>query len=182
MQIPKDILNRIAIRALELVHQQINEGIDIDGNHYQYSKHPFSRPAGGMPLKSSLKQLEKEGKLAVFITKQGRLWVTVKGGYRSYREMTGREPNDDFLTFTGKMLASLTAKTRANTITLGFSQPKEADLAYKLQILGVGRSKKLWKFLGLTKKNEEILKEEISKDLENNMIFIEQIENKIKIK
>jgi|YNPBryulayer2012_1023412.scaffolds.fasta_scaffold130277_1 hypothetical protein len=51
------------------------------------------------------------------------------------------------------------SKPQNNQIVISFSDPLSEKKAFFLNISGVGKSRKLWKFLGLTKENEKILLE-----------------------
>ncbi|MEO0075962.1 MAG: hypothetical protein ABIK31_07700 [candidate division WOR-3 bacterium] len=159
MQIPQDILQKLSIRAVELINEQIARGVDADGKSYKYSTRPFARPAGGIPRFGQFaKKAEKEGRLQYYTTKKGSKWVIFKGGYADYRKLTGRNPDGDFLEFTGEMLASMTGFARQpNQVVVGFSSQKAAERAFWFNVSGVGKNRKLWKFLGLTPENEKVL-------------------------
>jgi len=55
------------------------------------------------------------------------------------------------------MLASLTHQIRNNEIIVSFASRRAAEKAYYLNVAGAGKSRKFWKFMGLTDKNEGIL-------------------------
>ncbi len=157
MEFSREIMNRIAIRALELLHEQIERGYDIYSNKYEYSTKPFARPAGGIVRFSEFaKKAQKDGLLRYFTKKQSK-WIVFTGGYKSFRTLTGRNPNSDFLEYTGEMLASLTHQIRNNEIIVSFASRRAAEKAYYLNVAGAGKSRKFWKFMGLTDKNEGIL-------------------------
>lgn len=151
--IPKSVLNNIAIQVQQMLEDQIERGVDIEGNKFKYSDKPFVRP-----YDKRLKSFQKdEGKVSLFTTKSGSLWMLIHGGYKSYREMTGRDPDGDFLQDTGAMLGALSVKSEAsnNTASLKwfFTDPVQAQKAYWLNVTGVGKSKSKWLFMGLTKEN-----------------------------
>ena len=162
-KIPQDILGHLANRALEMVNEQIAAGRDIDGKPYEYSEKPFTRPLArsGIP-KANMKGLEKSDEIGIFKTKAGKPWMVVFGGYKKLREYAGRSTTSDFLNFSGKTLSALTSKpSGADMIKLGFTNARAAEIAFYLNVSGAGRSRKLWKFMGLTKENQEILKDEL---------------------
>lgn len=160
LKLDRSILQKIADKAIELINEQIEEGVDYDGEKYEYSSKPFARPVYGIPnFKIFKKTAIREGKLKLFTTKKGSLWALFTGGYKEFRELTKRSPNSDFLNYTGRMLASMTSKVQNNQIVVSFSTPQAEKKAFFLNISGVGKSRKLWKFLGLTKENEKILLE-----------------------
>ncbi|HOM04356.1 MAG TPA: hypothetical protein PLU67_02560 [Candidatus Kapabacteria bacterium] len=157
MEFSREIMNKIAIRTIKLLHEQIERGYDADGNRYEYSTKPFARPAGGIVrFREFAKKAQKDGLLRYFTKKQSK-WVVFTGGYKSFRALTGRNPNGDFLEYTGEMLSSLTHQINNNEITVSFSSRRAAEKAYYLNVTGAGKSRKFWKFMGLTDKNEGIL-------------------------
>lgn len=163
-KIPENILQYASQRAIELIKEQIAEGIDIEGKPYRYSTRPFARPVSGIPGWGKIKNsLLKSKEIKLFRTKEGKLWVRVEGGYRRFREFTGRKPDGDFLQYSGKMLAALSSSPKSpNKIILGFSTARASEIAFYLNVSGAGRSRRLWRFLGLTKENEQRLADEIS--------------------
>jgi phage gpG-like protein len=158
-KIPQNILQKLSIRAVELINEQIQRGIDAEGKPYRYSTKPFARPIGGIPRFGQFsKNAQKEGRLKIFSTKKNSKWALFTRGYADYRSLTGRNPAGDFLEFSGEMLASMTGFARhPNQAVVGFSSQKAAERAFWFNVSGVGRSRKLWKFLGLTPENEKIL-------------------------
>lgn len=159
IKIEPTLLGKLSVKVLELIEKQIEEGIDIDGKKYEYSTKPFARPIKGIPyFKSFAKRAEKSGRLKQFTAKSGSLWAVFTGGYREYRELTKRDPDGDFLNYKGEMLAAMTSTPQGDSsVVVGFSSRKAAEKAFWLNVSGVGKSRKLWKFLGLTKENERIL-------------------------
>lgn len=164
-----DIMNRVAIRTSELLFDQIKQGIDQDGKKYQYSTKPFVRPAGGL---RTTKALQKSGDVKFFTAKKsGNMWVYIKGGYKAYREMKGRSGDDDFLQFSGRMLQGMATRvTGNNTAEVYFVDQQAAKQAFWLTIGGAGKSRKLWKFMGLTKANEEKLANETAAQLNDAVL------------
>lgn len=182
MKIPEAALKVLAQRALQYVNQQIDEGVDADGKAYEYSTRPFARPRGGAPLKSSVKQLEKQGRLETFRNGTGKLWMLVTGGYKDYREMTGRQPDGDFLTFTGKLRASMFAKPHGQgAVMIGFAGQRNATIAFYMNVSGVGRGRKLWKFLGLTPDNQRALLADATRLLQASPEMAEELKKSFKV-
>lgn len=152
------LMLRIGLKAVNLIQEQIEQGIDANGNKYSYSTKPFARPFDGRI--KGLKSLVKQEKISIFRTKKGALWLLVKDGYKAYRQYTGRNPDGDYLTYTGKMLSSLTARATGPLSSLiYFSDAESAQKAFWLTRSGIGKSKKLWNFMGLTNKSEQELLE-----------------------
>ena len=171
-----EFMKRVGFRVVQMINEQIQKGIDAEGKPYAYSTKPFVRPMGGLRVKAQ-KQLIKDGKLKPFTTKGGSKWVLVTGGYKSLREMRGQRSDGDFLQETGQMLRSLQPiKATGNEVIIGFNSAKEAEKAFWLNISGAGKGKKKWKFMGLTKENQEILAKEtgviIAQDFERTGQFL----------
>lgn len=147
----------IAAKAIELLNKQVEQGIDEKGNKYRYSTKPFAMPSGALKIKAR-KQAIKDSKLSAFNTTSGALWYVVNGGYKSLREMRGQNPEGDFLQVTGRMLGALsTLRATDNEIAIGFTDAKQAQKAFWLTVSGAGKSRALWRFMGLTKDNQEAL-------------------------
>jgi hypothetical protein len=176
MKIDQTTLAGLATRSLYYLNKQIDAGVDIDGKPYQYSTKPFARPRGGIPFKQSLKSLVKSGRLTEF-KRGGKHWVVFLGGYKDFRSITGRNPDGDFLEFTGKLRQSIIAKPNSDgrSIKIGFSSAKQATLAYYFNFSGVGKSRKLWKFLGLTEENKTLLLNDAKNQLKDDLIILAQI-------
>ncbi len=69
------------------------------------------------------------------------------------------------------MLRSLTViKIDNNQAIIGFTNSSDAKKAYYLNVSGAGKSRKLWKFLGITTKQKEILQNEIGEEIKNIII------------
>jgi len=167
----KDIMQRIALRTVELLNDQLRQGIDSDGKRYSYSTKPFVRPLGRL---RNYKQLAKRGEISLFTAKRsGNLWIYVKGGYRAYRAMTGRDPDGDFLTYSGRMLQAMGGRALNDKNAQVFlADPQAARQVFWLNFSGAGKSRKVWKFFNLTKENEEKLAKEAA-----GMITTESLNN-----
>ena len=183
MKIPREILTELARKALEMTHAQIASGKDIDGNPYSYSTRPFVRPAGksGIPA-SDLKRLEKSGEISLFKSKQsGKLWMMVHGGYKSLRTLAGRNPEGDFLAGTGNMLASMTSRPQGdNSVVMGFANQRSAEKAFYLNVAGAGKGRKLWRFMGLTKENIDLIADEFGKKIMESDAMSQEIRRVLK--
>lgn len=158
-----NIINQIAFRAIELIEEQVSQGIDIDGKSYEYSTKPFALPAGKKRFAKKMFDNDSKkyvGQMRKFKAKSGKFWYLVHGGYRSWRELNNRNPDGDFLQWSGQMLRSISARQdNANSSTIYFTDAESAQKAFWFNVSGVGRSRRLWKFFGLTKENEQKLAE-----------------------
>ena len=66
IKLERSVLQKIADKALELINEQIEDGVDYDGVKYEYSSKPFARPVYGIPnFKIFKKTAIREGKLIV---------------------------------------------------------------------------------------------------------------------
>lgn len=153
------IATKIGFKVVELINEQVAAGVDIDGKSYEYSTRPFAMPAGKKRFaKYFYKPEDKGGRLGLFATKNGKLWQLVYGGYADWRAMNNKNPKGDFLQWTGQMMRSLSAREMGEgKAMVYFADASAAQKAFWFNVSGVGRSRKLWKFFGLTKANEDKL-------------------------
>jgi len=152
-----DIMQRLAVRALAMIEENIAAGVSYDGRQYQYSTKPFARPVRSL---RDLKKFIGEGRVKPFTTAKGKLWALIPGGYRDWRTMNGLNPDGDFLQVRGAMLRNLgVLSVTGDTATLGFDDPEQREKAFWLQVTGVGPARTLWRFLGLTEAQQNELAE-----------------------
>lgn len=139
-----------------MIKDNIAQGVDIDGKPYEYSEKPFARPWFGTRLKKSeIKSFVSEGRVKPFRTKSGSLWMVVEKGYKDFRRMRGQKEDGDFLTDRGTMLRNMKIlETTDDSFKIGFSDAVQLKKALWFNVMGVGKSKKLWRFLGLRKEQE----------------------------
>lgn len=153
----RDALQKVGMRALEMIEENIAAGRSYDGTKYSYSTKPFARPVGKLPGR---KKFQAEGRLKMFTTKQGHLWAVVTGGYKDWRAMNKLNPNGDYLQATGAMLRNLSVvEVDDEKVRLGFTDPTQRRKALWLEVTGAGRSRRLWKFLGLSDTQQQELAE-----------------------
>jgi hypothetical protein len=152
----KNINSKIGQRAVLLIREQIERGKDYEGKSYKYSNKPFVMPMSGK-YRDKIKNNEN---ISIFKTKAGKLWYYVGGGYEDYRATIGKDPKGDFLNSTGEMLGAMTYKATDVGVDIVFRSERASKLAYYMNYSGVGKSRRLWKFLGLTPQNEDLLAEE----------------------
>lgn len=150
---------QLAFYAIELINDQIKEGIDADGKRYAYSQKPFAMPTGGSRIKNYDRVVKDSTKVELFTSKATKQpWMIVKGGYKALREMRGRNPDGDYLQDTGNMLNALSAVERANNeAAIVFTDAKAAQRAFWLTVSGAGKGRKRWNFMNLTKQNQQKL-------------------------
>lgn len=155
----------IGYRAIELLNEQLDKGVDKDGKKYSYSTKPFAIPYDRR-LKGQ-KPLEKDGLIRPFKSKSGALWIVVTKGYAWWREFNRRQSNTDFLNWTGAMLRALTVIRSSDTeVVVGFNDPMQSQKSFWFNVSGVGKSRKLWLFMGLTAESEQKLADEFAASLD----------------
>lgn len=163
------LLLTAALKVVAYIEENIKAGIDYEGNKFQYSQKPFYRPFS----ESIYKKLGKsnKGKLYEIVTsKNGKKGMIILG-YDQYKKYMSPNTYNTYLTYTGSMLRSLTLiKIDNNQAIIGFTNRSDAEKAYYLNVSGAGKSRKLWKFLGITTKQKEILLNEIGEQFKNIII------------
>jgi len=152
MRLSQKIIKRLGNSALAMLEENIAAGIDYDGQPYKYSEEAFYRPY-------ELKLAQKLGSAASVFTKpDGKLGMIVHG-YKAYKEAVAPYSVGKFLTLSGKMLRNLNVLTTENNrVIIGFSDPELAQRAFWLNVSGAGRGRKLWKFMGLQKAQQDEIK------------------------
>jgi len=157
------LLQTAGVFVLAKIEDNIKNGIDYDGNKFSYSGKPFYRP---YDAKLYLK-LKRNPSLAKIVTnKNGKLGFIING-YKAYKQFMHPQSATNFLTVKGEMLRDMkilnSGSSSANgginsgsssgssgEVIIGFSDPAQSQKAYWFNISGVGKSRKLWKFLGIT--------------------------------
>lgn len=160
IEIPQNVVNRVAERAAQMMRDRARAGIDAEGRPMKpYSTKPFARPLGGITQATRRRLGEK---LKEFTTKQGKLWAVIVGGYAAYKKAAyPQESGGVNMTATGGMLRSLAvleAKTDG-TIRIGFRRQDEAEKAYYHTVAGAGKGKVIRDFIGLTEAEKQELAE-----------------------
>jgi hypothetical protein len=155
-----DVMKAVGARALAMIEENVRRGVGYDGRQFLYSMKPFARPIPKGFTKKRLKELEAAERIKRFRTKEGKLWMVVMHGYRDYRQMIGADPNGDFLQLTGAMMRNLNViDSDVDTVRLGFDDPVQARKALYLSVTGAGKSRRLWRFMGITQKQQNELTE-----------------------
>ncbi|APF16980.1 hypothetical protein Calab_1517 [Caldithrix abyssi DSM 13497] len=160
MKFSQKLLTDIGVTVLAMIEQNIAQGVDVHGQKFAYSEKPFYRPYDPQIVKK-LGGKSGKGKFYEIVKSKstGKLGMIILGGYKQYKQKVNPQAANDFLTFSGKMLRNLKIiKAENNQVIIGFTDPIQAQKAFWLNISGAGRSRKLWKFLGLRKEQWEQLK------------------------
>jgi hypothetical protein len=150
-----DVMKAVGTRALAMIEENVRKGIGYDGRQFLYSMKPFARPIPKGFTRKRLKELAAAERIKPFRTKEGKLWMVVMHGYRDYRQMIGADPNGDFLQVTGAMMRNLNViDADDESVRLGFDDPVQARKAFYLSVTGAGKSRRLWRFMGITQKQQ----------------------------
>ncbi len=158
----KKLVQIASVRVLAYIEANIKAGKDYEGKRFKYSQKPFYRPYSQKVI-SKLDGKNGAGKLYNIVTgKNGKLGMVIIGGYDSLKKRLYPQAYDNFLVQSGKMLRSMSIlKIDDGHAIIGFSEQEQAQKAFWLNISGVGKRRKLWKFLGITKGQEKELAEKI---------------------
>lgn len=157
-----NIMRLIALKAIEMINDNIREGVSYEGEQYEYSTKPFAMPYSRKAAKGLGKPVSKknpEGLYSVFRSKKegGSKWMLILGGYKLYKEKVNPEAKNDYLVFSGKMLRNLKildADDETMKAQIGFTDPEQSKKAFWFNVSGIGKGRKLWKFLGLTEQQQ----------------------------
>lgn len=153
------LLHVAGVTVLAFIEKNIKNGVSYDGDKFEYSKNPFFRPYD-QKIYKKLGGKNAIGTLfnIVHSKNSGKMGMIILGGYDEYKRKMHPSAYNSFLTVSGKMLRSMNLKVSANEAIIGFSGEEENKRAYWLNVSGAGRSRKLWKFLGISENQKEKLK------------------------
>ncbi len=175
------VLLQIGTKVVAVIKARTLRGEFLPGSTSKgYSTKPASMPFGALEERigkgnaskvfRDIKNAGKDGNGdKIFLTSK-RMWITLKGGYKRMREMTGRETDRVTLNWTGHMMRSLKAKAdpAAPSVTIYFTDAEAEGIAsYHHQ--GAGRNKIKRIFMGLSDQEktdiEKWLGEEVTRKL-----------------
>jgi len=186
----KKLLQLACVLVLGYIEDNIRKGVDCEGVPFQYSTRPFYRPfdpvlyqkmggkftrrkGSGAHSGDSVRGVtntEETSKLFKIINKNGKLGMIIMG-YDAFKKTVYPEAYPKFLTVSGKLLRSMKITSVSDTEgIIGFVGQRNQDIAAWLNIEGAGKGKKLWKFLGITKAQEEHLRADLSVEFRNYVI------------
>lgn len=156
-RIPREVLRQAGLRAIALIRERTLAGIDATGQPFApYSTTPFARPLGGITQQT---RAQLGGRLKIFTTQGGKKWAVVEGGYAAFK--AAKRPNDGGvvnLADTFGMLRALTITKideGTNMVQIGFTREEEALKALYHNDVGVGASRVVRRFMGLTPANQQ---------------------------
>ena len=111
-------------------------------------------PYGAVKTNSLKNELRRNIDTGVVFTKgTNQLWILIKGGYKKYRELAGKDTSKVSLIWSGRMMRNLgILNAGENEATLGEKDADTKLLASYHNTMGAGKSKRLHKFLGFTDK------------------------------
>jgi hypothetical protein len=169
MNLAREIVNRallmqIGQQAILIIKKRTLEGKFLPGSTgtSKYSRTPMPMPFGtltkAVQRSGAIKSMVKDGRASLFTNlRSHNTWIILQGGYEEFRKLSGRDIEHVTLSWTGKMLRNLkviSASSSSGSVTIGFSDPRSAEIASYHQELGAGRKRVTHKFLGLT--DEEV--------------------------
>ncbi len=150
----KKLLEVAGVMTLGYIEENIQKGIDYNGQKYKYSENDFYRPFDP----KIYNKLKKHPGLADIVqNKKGKLGLIIHG-YKQYKQVMNPQAQDDFLTDRGEMLRNMQVLSVSESqAVIGWTEDKQAQKAFWFNVSGVGKSRKLWKFLGITKTQKDKL-------------------------
>lgn len=158
----RDVVNRGVLlqmgeRAVLIIKQRTAQGKFLSGPE-QYSTTPLPLPMGMLAQhvqSAVLRRLmrgEEDGR--VFMNRKSRrLWIVLQGGYKRFRELSGRESDKVTLNWSGTMLRAMkvvNVNEKEGSVTLGFTESESAQRADYQQNQGVGKSRRKRVFFALS--------------------------------
>ncbi|HXF99761.1 MAG TPA: hypothetical protein VNL69_03205 [Bacteroidota bacterium] len=172
-QIIRQIINRafllrIGQETLAIIHARTLRGEFLEGS----TTRGYSVKPAPMPLSGLIARLGKSRGQAIWRriqkgdepgtvwreSKSGKIWITLQGGYKRLRELSGRESDRVTLNWTGRMLQALKeiqVNEQDMSVTISFTNTEAATIA-GYHHAGAGRTKIKRLFVGLTE--EELSK------------------------
>ena len=159
----KKLFQIAGVRVLAFIEENIKKGIDYEGKPFQYSTNPYYIPFDDK-IYRKLGGKNGNGKFyqVVHSKRTGLLGMIILGGYKAYKEKVYPSAAKNFLTVTGKMLRSMNVKATDTEAIISFTGEENQKKAFWLNISGAGRSRKLWKFLGITEEQKKKLIDELN--------------------
>jgi len=116
----------LAMDSKTMITERTLKGIDINGKAFKvYSKTPMYISKNTKGLKSYIKPVGKTGQKKFRNGKPHKAQYFALG-YYEFRAFTGRGVDSDRLSFSGKMLKSMSAKQNGNNAILYFQSNEEA--------------------------------------------------------
>ncbi|MEW5799976.1 MAG: hypothetical protein AB1728_13325 [Bacteroidota bacterium] len=148
------IVMRAANAGLVIIRERTLSGKFLPGSSPgadQYSTKPFARPLAGLS-KAHTKALMSDQ--SIVFTKDGeakQIWILVKGGYKQFRSLAGKNTDHVTLTWSGRMMRNLGILNAGNNeATLGMKSDDTKQLALYHNSMGAGKSRRKHVFMGFT--------------------------------
>lgn len=150
-------MRTIGNEALAMIEENVRKGVDTDGKAFKYGEKPFWRPYDKRII-AKLGGKSGAGTFYKIVKSNNKLGMIILGGYRRYKEKVAGKPLK-FLSLSGQMMRNLNVvSSRQGETIIGFPDKEQAEKAFYLNVSGAGKSRKLWKFMGLRKEQIEELK------------------------
>lgn len=163
-------LRKAGEEAIAVIKARTLRGEFLEGSSpgaEKYSTTPMPMPFGKWTKETRAKALWRdengEEEIELFRSKAGMLWVILKGGYKRFRELAGKEVENVTLNWSGQMMKAIqimSVDEAAGTVTIGFSDYRSGQIA-DFHRRGAGRSRKKRIFFALSQREQEEIKESV---------------------
>lgn len=158
------ILIQIGQKVLVVINERVSRGEFLPGS----TSLGYSVKDAPMPLAALIAKIGDTKARAVYRglkiargekpiiwknAKSGKTWITLTGGYKKLRELTGRETGVVELNWSGHMMSALKAKSDPSvpSVTFYFTDAEASRIA-AFHHMGAGRNRIKRLFMGLTDK------------------------------
>jgi hypothetical protein len=152
-------LERVAARGVAIIRERTLKGDFLGGtgaqqsiaeSNSQYSETPMPLPYGSLPKYVQERMAGRED-IKIFTSRKGTVWVVIPGGYKEYRQISGKQSDRVVMNWSGKMMASLGIVTdEPGKAAIGFTDSYAERIASYHNVQGAGKSKRMHRFFGFT--------------------------------
>ncbi len=182
MLITRQTLAELGSESVYITKKRTQEGKFLPGSSSgaeRYSEKPFALPAGAVSTRAYSQLNGNDEEASSFITRNGELWLVIKGGYKKLRELEGlqsskvdlkRRPGSGML----NALNVIKIEPEENAVEVGFTDRESEQIAIWHQIKGAGKNKVIRKFVGHTTKEESTLSKSAQKNIFQNITRFNQ--------
>lgn len=146
------LMKNIGLRAVMIIRRRTADGKFLSGSE-SYSEKPFVMPLGAASKMLGAKLMKNEDDAQIFTASSGAKWVLIKGGYKRYRDLAGRQTAKVDLNWSGRMMRNLgiiPGTTTPRETQVGFTSAEEKQKALWHNTLGAGKGKTKREFMGFT--------------------------------
>lgn len=148
------VLLQIGNRAVAIIKNR--KPLVVEGEQ-QYSTTPFAMPVGAVKRSDVrmkiINGVYDDADVTLFRSKTDSLWAVIKHGYDWLRKESGRTGGDINMTWSGKLMRSLTVTkvdAEKGEIVIDHKDERSRQIALWQNVMGVGKKKTIHKYLVLT--------------------------------